>query len=178
MYFCNANINGMESVRIIASYICDRYKREFGEQIDEMKLHKLLYLTQRECLMLTGEPMFEATFHAWRYGPVLPEIRKLYKADALHNNISRETELEYKTVFDRIFREFAGKRSSVLSNMTHGDYSWRHAREGYGKYEDSDVPMLLDDIRKDAEYFKRRISMLHAFDRIGLIKEKLQVFLL
>ena len=32
----------------IASYICQRYKEQFGLCIDEMKLHKLLYLSQRE----------------------------------------------------------------------------------------------------------------------------------
>jgi len=39
----------------------------------------LLYFTQRESLAQTGEPMFDATFHAWMYGPVIPTIRSLYK---------------------------------------------------------------------------------------------------
>ena len=166
----------MVSVVEIASYICDRYEKEYGERIDEMKLHKLLYLMQRECIMLTDEPMFDATFHAWRYGPVLPEVRRLYKRDALHEHLSPETETQYQEVLDHVFREFAGKRSSVLSNMTHGDYSWRHAREGYGKYEDSDVPMLLEDIRSDAEYFKKRISMLRVLDKTGINKKRPIIF--
>jgi hypothetical protein len=40
----------MISVVKIAAYICQRYHKEFGGQIDEMKLHKLLYFMQRECL--------------------------------------------------------------------------------------------------------------------------------
>ena len=44
----------MEDVVKIASYICDRYQKEFGTRIDEMKLHKLLYFTQRECIAQTG----------------------------------------------------------------------------------------------------------------------------
>ena len=35
-----------------------RYQKEFGERISEMKLHKLLYFTQRESLIQLGEPMF------------------------------------------------------------------------------------------------------------------------
>lgn len=160
----------MVDVVSIASYISERYRKEFGERIDEMKLHKLLYLTQRECLIQTGEPMFEATFHAWKYGPVLPEIRQLYKADALNGGLPKDMEEKYKEVFDYVFAEYAHKRSIVLSNITHGDYSWSHAREGYGKYEDSDVPMLLDDIKKDADYFRRRRVMLKILEKSGLNK--------
>ena len=155
----------MVDVVSIASYISERYMKEYGERIDEMKLHKLLYLTQRECLIQTGEPMFEATFHAWKYGPVLPEIRQLYKADALKRELPKEQEEQYKEVLDVIFKEFAHKRAFVLSNLTHGDYSWRHAREGYGKYEYSDVPMLMEDIKKDADYFRQRRIMLRILEK-------------
>ena len=166
----------MISVEKIASYICQRYQQEFGERIDEMKLHKLLYLTQRECIIQTGEPMFDATFHAWKYGPVLPEIRLLYKRDELKSSISHEEEEKYASVFDLIFSVFAGKRAFVLSNLTHGDYSWRHAREGYGKYEDSDVPMLMEDIRKDADYFRQRRAMLKLLEKSGINKHKPLVY--
>lgn len=166
----------MVDVVSIASYISERYRKEFGERIDEMKLHKLLYLTQRECLIQTGEPMFDATFHAWKYGPVLPEIRHLYKADALKNELPKEQEEQYKEVFDYVFAEFAPKRSFVLSNITHGNYSWKHAREGYGKYEDSDVPMLMEDIKRDAAYFKQRRIMLDLLEKTGLNKGKNRIY--
>lgn len=177
MYFCSGKIlSTMVSVVDIASYISDRYVKEYGERIDEMKLHKLLYLTQRECLIQTGEPMFDATFHAWKYGPVLPEIRQLYKKDALSGSLSKDDETKYARVLDYVFREFAGKRPFVLSNLTHCDYSWMHAREGYGKYEDSDVPMLLEDIRKDADYFRQRRRMLKILDKSGINKDKTLVY--
>lgn len=166
----------MVDVVSIASYISERYLKEYGERIDEMKLHKLLYLTQRECLIQTGKPMFEATFHAWKYGPVLPEIRQLYKTDALKRELPKEQEEQYKEVLDVIFNEFAHKRAFVLSNLTHGDYSWRHAREGYGKYEDSDVPMLMEDIKKDADYFRQRRVMLKVLEKSGINRKKPLVF--
>ena len=160
----------MVSVVDIASYISKRYMKEYGERIDEMKLHKLLYLTQLECLIETGEPMFEASFHAWRYGPVLPEIRQLYKQDALKGTLSKDDEAKYAGVLDYVFSEFAHKRSFVLSNITHGNYSWRHAREGYGKYEDSDVPMLMKDIHRDADYYRQRRRMLSLLEKSGINK--------
>ena len=42
----------MERVLDVAQYIMDEYKKMTGETIDEMKLHKLLYFSQRECLAL------------------------------------------------------------------------------------------------------------------------------
>ena len=63
----------------IASYICNRYMQENGSRIDEMKLHKLLYFVQRESIIQNGEPLFSEQFEAWKYGPVLREIREHYK---------------------------------------------------------------------------------------------------
>lgn len=54
----------MMGILQVASYIYKRYMDDFGARIDEMKLHKLLYFTQRECLIQKGEPMFEAHFEA------------------------------------------------------------------------------------------------------------------
>ena len=48
----------MLGVLQVASYISMRYMDIFGTRIDEMKLHKLLYFTQRECLIQMREPMF------------------------------------------------------------------------------------------------------------------------
>ena len=49
-------------------YIMDEYKKMTGETIDEMKLHKLLYFSQRECLALTNKPLFEEQLEGWKYG--------------------------------------------------------------------------------------------------------------
>lgn len=48
----------MEKILDVAQYIYDEYKRQSGEIIYEMKLHKLLYFTQRESLAITNEPLF------------------------------------------------------------------------------------------------------------------------
>lgn len=52
----------MEKALDVAQYIFLEYKKISGKVIDEMKLHKLLYLTQRESLAVTGEPMFAEEF--------------------------------------------------------------------------------------------------------------------
>lgn len=155
----------MESVVEVASYISERYLKEFGQRIDEMKLHKLLYFTQRECIAQIGEPMFEDTFHAWRYGPVLPSIRTLYKRDLLHTLPSDDSIKKYQSIYDDVFADLASTKSVMLSAISHGELSWKRARVGYGKYEESDVPMKLEDIREDAERYRLRCQMLQEFNQ-------------
>ena len=52
----------MEKILNVAKYIVDTYKKISGTSIDEMKLHKLLYFTQRENLAITGQAMFQAKY--------------------------------------------------------------------------------------------------------------------
>ena len=52
----------MTKILDVAQYIYDYYKEITGENIDEMKLHKLLYFCQREKLALLDEPMFKESF--------------------------------------------------------------------------------------------------------------------
>ena len=54
----------MEDVLNIAAHIAQRYYSEYNQQIDEMKLHSLMYFAQRESLIQTGEPLFNAAFMA------------------------------------------------------------------------------------------------------------------
>lgn len=150
----------MEDVVKIASYICQRYSQEYGRKIDEMKLHKLLYLLQRETIIETGEPLFEEQFEAWKYGPVMYIVHKRYQNDDLHEVLPKETIEKYKKIFDKVFETYASKKSWSLSTLSHGEYSWRKAREGYAPDEQCQVKIKIEDIRIDADRIKQRRSML------------------
>lgn len=150
----------MEDVVKIASYICARYQQEFGQRIDEMKLHKLLYLVQREAIIQRGNPMFSAQFEAWKYGPVLKVLHQRYRDDALHESLPDEAIKDYLLIFDRIFETYAKKSSWSLSTLTHGEYSWKKAREGYAADGHCEVEIKTDDIRIDAGRLKERREML------------------
>ena len=142
----------MLSVTKAASYIYHRYEEEKENTIDEMKLHKLLYLSQRESIIVTGEPMFTAPFEAWKYGPVVVEVRDLYRRNALNETLS-EAELE---TYKPVFVNYADKDSWSLSNLTHSESSWKNARKGLGPDEHCSNVLDLEDIRKDAEMMKMR----------------------
>ena len=104
----------------VASYICKRYWDEMNIGIDEMKLHKLLYFSQRESIIQTGEPMFLAQFAAWKYGPVMVQVRDRFRACTLNVMPTEEELLPYKSSLDYVFLNYAKKDSWTLSMLTHG----------------------------------------------------------
>lgn len=153
----------MEDLMNIASYICNRYVDEYGAEIDEMKLHKLMYFAQRESLIQDKEPLFNANFYGWKYGPILKEIRVAYRKKAFYRNVSTEVSDRIAHIMDKVFEEYAGKDSWSLSRLTHGEYAWKNARIGIPEGENGDNPMKLDDIRKDADRIRERRAMLLQF---------------
>lgn len=150
----------MEDVIKIASYIVSRYQNEYGSCMDEMKLHKLLYFTQRESIIQTGTPLFDTAFEAWKYGPVLVEIRRYYKNNLLKVELPADKIEQYQPIFDKVFQQYASKDSWSLSTITHGEYSWQNARKGVSEKENSSNKMQIDDIRKDAERIRLRRFIL------------------
>lgn len=135
----------------IASYFCLRYFHNFGVRIDEMKLHKLLYLAQRECLVQYDSPIVGDIFEAWKYGPVAPGIRHLYRENLLTEDMSAEELAPYRTAIDDIFKHYAPQNSWTLSSITHGDLAWQNA---YAKSQGHRIS--TDDIRKDASRIRLR----------------------
>lgn len=158
----------MEKVTTIASYIYQRYRQDYSKRMDEMKLHKLLYFVQREAIIQTDEPIFKEQFEAWRYGPVMVEIRRMYKDECLTEKLTQASIEKYKSVFDMVFATYAQKDSWSLSSITHGEYCWEKARKGIPKDENCDRRIDTDDIRKDAE----RVKIRRLLYKIQLITEQ------
>lgn len=150
----------MENVMNIAAHIAYRYFSEYGHQIDEMKLHKLMYFAQRESFIENKEPLFNATFYGWKYGPILKEIRSAYKEGTFFSILPEKFVKDCSVILDRVFTEYSEKESWSLSRLTHGELSWKNSRIGIPDEENSDNPMSTDDIKKDAERIKARREML------------------
>lgn len=152
----------MEDVLKIASYVCDRFQKKYGRHIDEMKLHKLLYLIQREAIIQIGKPLFCNMFEAWKYGSVLYIVHAHYQSGDLHERLSDEAIEKYKSVFDKVFSTYASKTSWSLSTLTHGEYSWQKAREGYAPDDHCEVKIKTEDIMVDAQRIKTRRFLLRS----------------
>ena len=149
----------MHDMKTAASYLCGRYEEVYDQKIDEMKLHKLMYFAQRESLIRTGEPLFDAEFQGWRFGPVLPALREVYKASDFAP--LEELELgEDQAALDAVFNEYAETDSWNLSLLSHGEICWKRSRKGIAPHESSSNPIPLEDIRADADRMQKRRALL------------------
>ena len=142
----------MIDVRIAAKSLIHRYKEESGRTMDEMKLHKLLYFTQRESFILLGKPMFPEQFEAWKYGPVMRCLRKAHWESKIQSVLSKDS--EYIPVLEDTLRRYALMDSWTLSNISHGETCWQKAKDK----EVCSTPVAIEtsDIEYDAKVIKYR----------------------
>ena len=66
----------------IADYLLATAKLDYGMDLDRLQLNKLCYLVNGFTLRERDDPAFYNDVEAWKYGPVIPEVYKMYKAYA------------------------------------------------------------------------------------------------
>lgn len=140
----------MDKIINVAAYIASKYKEIAKENLDEMKLHKLLYFTQREALAITGEPAFEGTFEGWKYGPVCREVRSHFCEGEIIGQVDAISE-KVQYIANNIILEYGPFASWKLSELSHQDISWKNTRKGLAPEEMGDTPLSLEDIKLDAQ---------------------------
>ena len=153
----------MLNVKAVAAYIVDRYKTEYGTDIDQMKLHKLLYFAQREALVQTGSPLFADRFEARKYGPVMPCVRYAFDGHNYGESLGKEEIEEYAPVFDVVFEKYASISSWDLSMLSHSETSWRKARNRKNGDNTHEELMRTEDIALDANHVRERRELYSRF---------------
>lgn len=141
----------MAKVIDVAQCIFKEYKLLSGKVIDEMKLHKLLYLSQRESLAIKNEPLFSENFEGWKYGPVCREVRNCYTEDGMFADNIQELSNEDHYIVKNIVIQYGAYESWKLSELSHKELSWRNARKGIPEGQNGNRILDIEDIRKDAE---------------------------
>ena len=123
----------MSNVFDIAAYITNY------QEVDNLKLQKLLFYTQAVSLVRFKKIAFSAVIEAWDYGPVVPEVYKKIKKykqpikmappeDQLETHIIRSIDMVLK---------FYGEMSGLeLMTMTHTEKPWIDA---YKKGRNSEI---------------------------------------
>lgn len=140
----------MNKIIDVAGYIVKKYQEIAGEKLDELKLHKLLYFTQREAFAVMGEPAFEGTFEGWKYGPVCKEVRAAFCNGEIIVPVAEITD-EIKYIVNNVITEYGSFASWRLMELSHKETSWQKARVGLSSTENGNQPILIDDIREDAK---------------------------
>ncbi len=140
----------MESTLAVAKTLYTMYDDRFHQKMDEMKMHKLMYFTQRESLIVNNDVLFSEDFCGWKYGPVLLSVRNEFHNGSMFSevteNVSEETYGLLKSVLDRF-----GKISSWhLSIMSHEELSWKLSRNGLSATDNGNTHLSVNAMRLDA----------------------------
>ena len=153
----------MENLLNVASYIFYRYQKEYGSKIDEMKFHKVMYFTQRESIIQTDSMLFDGKFYGWKYGPILKEIRSMYKNNNFEclNGRSCNSTDAFNNIMNSVFTNYVPKDSWTLSMLSHNELSWKKSRIGIPENANGDVALNDDDIRADALRVRFRREVLN-----------------
>ncbi|WP_338981475.1 Panacea domain-containing protein [Fusobacterium nucleatum] len=146
----------MERILDIAKYLTKKYKDEKKEEIDELKLHKILYFSQKKYIMLTNDFLFEEDFEGWYLGPINKLVRKEYKFIKIGKEDISLKDIE-KKIIDRVFDRYKDMNSYKLSDLSHKEYSWIKSRIGLKRGEKGNQKLLKEDIKIDAERYKKQL---------------------
>jgi len=120
----------MATVHDVAAYIL----KQKGP-MTAMKLQKLVYYCQAWSLVWDEQPMFPGRIEAWANGPVAPELyarhRGAYTVATIAGRLSALAR-NNKLTIDAVLKYYGDKSSQWLSELTHKEDPWLHARKNAG----------------------------------------------
>lgn len=140
----------MLNSKCVGKTLYDMYLSHFGECMDEMKMHKLMYFAQRESLMDTDNLLFDESFYGWKFGPVLMSVRDEYKKTVPYDDANETSDEATKVLLEKVMLRYAGRSSWSLSRLSHDEVSWKHAREGLDPEDNGSAPLMEKLMRVDA----------------------------
>ncbi len=122
------------SVHDVAAYILKKQ----GE-MSAMKLQKLVYYSQAWSLVWDEKPLFKAEIEAWANGPVVRALYSKHRGQFAvktwptgdHAKITGEA----KKTIDSVLSFYGDKSGQWLSELTHKELPWLHARRGLSEDE-------------------------------------------
>jgi uncharacterized phage-associated protein len=137
---------------------------ERAHDVDQMKLHKLLYYAQAWNLAWYGIPMFEARIEAWQHGPYVPRVGRVYSQQNLgYATIKIPVEgdptridPERAMVLDSVIVAYDELSGSDLARLIKSEGPWHEARGG----RSDDDPTGRDEITPKSlrTYYQRENS--------------------
>lgn len=150
----------MEKAKDVGAYLFKEYPVKYTGAMDELKMHKLMYLAQRESLMMKGEPLFDEDFYGWKYGPVLKSVRTEFHRDKPYSDATNSLSVDDKKLVDDVMARYGGLSSWRLSSLSHDEFSWKKARKGLNAGENGNTRLDLKAMKVDAareKAFRRRM---------------------
>lgn len=126
----------MDNVNVVAKYIINYcYSKKLP--ISNLKLQKLLYFVQAQFLVKKDYPCFPEEIEAWDFGPVVPEIYRIYKKygssnlpksqDFILESVSENDRILINSIIDKC----ALYSATQLVTITHNQTPWLRAYQPY-----------------------------------------------
>lgn len=145
----------------VAKALYDMYYEQNGVHMDEMKMHKLMYFSQRESLMYNKEPLFNENFYGWKYGPVLTVVRSEFRLVNPFSNVEGTVSEKTVELLKNVLNRYGSLSSWKLSSLSHEEFSWKKSRVGLDAGEDGNVELSLEAMKVDAtkELVARKAAM-------------------
>ncbi|MCD8110979.1 MAG: DUF4065 domain-containing protein [Clostridiales bacterium] len=140
----------MESMLSVAKMFNSLYKAENSADMDEMRMHKMMYLAQRESLMYNKELLFDDDFDGWSYGPVLVGLRNEYSSGALFQSAPDDLSKESQELVKSVYQRYYILSPWQLSTLLHSEFSWKNSREGLSADVHGSSHLKEADMRLDA----------------------------
>lgn len=141
----------MSRTLTVAKYLNELNVHKHGCNMDEMKMHKMMYFSQRESLMITDNPLFGDTFEAWKFGPALRSVRDEYKSHHMFESVTDSLSTKEKKIITSVFNRYDSFNAWDLSTLSHEEFSWKQAREGLAPDENGNKKLSLKAIKVDAK---------------------------
>lgn len=140
----------MENTLAVAKTLFTMYNEMFQQKMDEMKMHKLMYFTQRESLIVNNDILFAEDFCGWKYGPVLLSVRNEFHMGTLFCNVSENVTEATKRLIRSVLERFGSLSSWNLSMMSHEELSWKLSRNGLGSADNGNTRLSVNAMKIDA----------------------------
>ena len=134
----------MSKTLAVAKYLNELNVERHGCDMDEMKMHKMMYFSQRESLMNTNNPLFGDSFEA-------RSVRNEYKCNHMFESVNESLTEEEKRLVESVFERYDSFDAWDLSSLSHEEFSWKQAREGLAPNENGSQKLSLRAMRVDAK---------------------------
>lgn len=103
------------------------------DQLDQMRLYKLMYYAQGWSLAWYNEPLFRDEIQAWKHGPVPTTVRQRVKdTEITPDTIGKPADLteRQKNTIWHVWMNYKKYPGLELSKMTHRETPWISAYDG------------------------------------------------
>ena len=139
----------MAQTLAVAKYLNDLHVKKHGRAMDQMKMHKMMYFSQRESLMISGNPLFN---------DVLVNVRSEYLTGHMFDGEYKELSDTEKELVESVYKRYDEYDAWQLSTLSHAEHSWRQARKGLVAGEAGNEKMSLTAMKADAtrEFLRRK----------------------